>query len=151
MRKGTTTILIISVICAGCAGRGTAEIGVKNGRLAPCPDYPNCVSSQTTDRRHYIESIAYSGSLETARETTRTVIETMKRTKILTIENNYSHAEFTSALFRFVDDVEFYLAAADKTIHLRSASRKGYSDLGVNKKRMESIRIKFMALAGGKE
>ena len=75
----------------------------------------------------------------------------MKRTKIIIREDNYIRAEFVSALFRFVDDVEFYFNDASKTIHLRSASRVGSSDLGVNRKRMEQIRAQYTALAGPKE
>jgi uncharacterized protein (DUF1499 family) len=70
----------------------------------------------------------------------------MKRVRIVTAEECYLHAEFTSALFRFVDDVEFLLDDGTKTIHVRSASRVGYSDLGVNRRRVEAIRYRFDAL-----
>ena len=74
------------------------------------------------------------------------VIQKMKRTRIMTVQERYIHAEFTSFLFRFVDDVEFLLDEGSKTIHVRSASRIGYSDLGVNRKRVEAIRTRFDAL-----
>ncbi len=70
----------------------------------------------------------------------------MKRARIITAQKGYIHAEFTSFLFRFVDDVEFVLDEGSKTIHVRSASRVGYSDLGVNRKRVEAIRSRFDAL-----
>lgn len=89
--------------------------------------------------------------MQEARETIITVIRSMKRTKIAILMDDYIRAEFVSALFRFVDDVEFYFDDASKTIHLRSASRLGYSDLGVNRKRIEQIRAVYNALTGPKE
>ena len=71
------------------------------------------------------------------------VIQEMKRCRIITMEDHYIHAEFTSAFFRFVDDVEFYFDSEAKIIHMRSASRIGYSDFGVNRQRMEKVRSLF--------
>jgi len=93
---------------------------------------------------HRIEPAAFRGSLEETREKLLEIVRVMKRTKVVRVERDYIHAEFTSALFRFVDDVEFYLDEAAKTVHMRSASRIGYSDLGVNRKRMETIREAFL-------
>jgi uncharacterized protein (DUF1499 family) len=70
----------------------------------------------------------------------------MKKTKIITENKNYLYAEFTSAIMGFVDDVEFYLDEGAKVIHVRSASRLGQSDLGVNRKRIETIRTKLKEL-----
>jgi uncharacterized protein (DUF1499 family) len=78
-----------------------------------------------------------------ARERLRGVIASFPRTRLVTLLDNYIHCEFTSALFRFVDDVEFHFDDTTKTIHLRSASRTGYSDLGLNRRRIEHIREKF--------
>ena len=120
--------------------------GINNSQLAPCPNTPNCVSSQAQDESPYIEPIAYAGSQQEARLRLLQIIESEKRTNIITEREDYIHIEFTSALFRFVDDVEFYFPGdkADKTvIHVRSASRVGRSDLGVNRKRIERIRSKF--------
>ena len=61
-------------------------------------------------------------------------------------EERYIHTEFTSAFFRFVDDVEFLLDDGTRTIHVRSASRVGYSDFGVNRRRVEELRSRFDAL-----
>lgn len=71
------------------------------------------------------------------------VIQGMKRCRIIKMEDHYIHAEFTSAFFRFVDDVEFYFDGGAKIIHMRSASRIGYSDFGVNRQRMEEVRLLF--------
>jgi len=122
------------------------DLGIKNSKLAPCPKTPNCVSSQAHDEEHYIQPIIYSGTQQEAHDRLLQIIEAEKRTNILTDQEDYIRVEFTSALFRFVDDVEFYFPQekADETvIHIRSASRVGSSDLGVNRKRMERIRSKF--------
>ncbi|MEN6507422.1 MAG: DUF1499 domain-containing protein, partial [Smithella sp.] len=68
----------------------------------------------------------------------------MKRIKIVAEKEDYLHAEAKSLIFRFVDDVEFYFPANEKIIHVRSASRVGYSDMGVNRKRVEEIRKRFV-------
>ncbi|HEY9647011.1 MAG TPA: DUF1499 domain-containing protein, partial [Chroococcidiopsis sp.] len=73
--------------------------------------------------------------------------EGLERTKIITATSDYLYAEFSSKLMGFVDDVEFYLSPADGVIHVRSASRLGQSDLGVNRKRIEDIRAAFEAAA----
>lgn len=123
--------------------KGATGLGVTDGRLAPCPRSPNCVSSQSEGRAHYIEPLHFTGSLKEAKEALLSVIRSEKRTRLITITDDYIHAEFTSLIFRFVDDVEFYFDDSTKTIHVRSASRVGRSDLGVNRKRVEKIRGLF--------
>jgi uncharacterized protein (DUF1499 family) len=129
----------------GCSGT-TPDLGVNNGKLMPCPKTPNCVNSQAADEKHYIQPIHYTGTQQEAQDRLLQILESEKQTKILATQENYIRAEFTSALFRFVDDVEFYFPeeqADEKIIHIRSASRVGYSDLGANRKRIEQIRSKF--------
>jgi len=132
-----------------CAASTPPTVGQlrTSGQLAPCPATPNCVNSDTpsTDTEHAIAPLAYSGDAGAAQVRLRQVIEALPRTKIVTDEGNYLHAEFTSQVFRFVDDVEFIVDDATNTIHFRSASRVGSSDMGVNRKRMEDIRAKFQA------
>lgn len=130
------------MILAGCAGTQPKNIGVHKGRLNPCPNKPNCVISDVKDTDHYIEPIRYSGDYKTALARLKTVVTSFKRTRIVTEEERYLHVEFTSLIFRFVDDVEF-LITAEGDIQVRSASRVGYSDLGVNRKRIEAIRARF--------
>lgn len=117
-----------------------ANLGLQNGQLAPCPDSPNCVSSLAEDSRHAIGSIRFSGSEEAAMSELRQVLLAMPRTEIVLDSGEYIHATTTSRLFGFVDDLEFLLSADDRRIYLRSASRVGYSDLGVNRSRIERIR-----------
>ena len=138
--------IYLVVMMVGCSGNRHSQMGVTGGRLAACPDSPNCVSSQSTDPRHAIDPLRYDGTAEKARRFLIEAVSEMKRARIVAAEERYIHAEFTSALFRFVDDVEFLLDSETKTIHVRSASRVGYSDLGVNRRRVEEIRSRFDTL-----
>jgi uncharacterized protein (DUF1499 family) len=109
--------------------------------LGPCPSSPNCVSTQAQDAGHAIAPFRYRKSRAEAKEVLKEVIRSLPRTKLLEEDESYLHYEFTSLLLRFVDDVEFLFDDETKTIHFRSASRTGYGDMGVNRKRMEQVRI----------
>lgn len=111
---------------------------VKN--MNPCPDKPNCVSSLDRDRKHFIEPLHFSDSLMDARGRLLNTISEIKRVRVVSSQENFIKAEFTSFLFRFVDDAEFLFDDQNKIIHLKSASRVGYSDLGANRRRLEYIR-----------
>jgi uncharacterized protein (DUF1499 family) len=125
------------------AGKRPTNLGVNSGKLAPCPSSPNCVSSQSEDVEHKIEPLTYKSSPQQAMANLKTAIENMERTKMIAENDNYLYAEFTSKLMGYVDDVEFYLDPTINIIHVRSASRLGKSDLGVNRKRVETIRAKL--------
>ena len=116
------------------------HLGVTNGRLAPCPSSANCVSTQADDAEHRIEPLTFRGLPATALQRLKAVISRQPRMKIVAETENYLHVEATSLLFRFVDDVEFYIDEAAGVIHFRSASRIGSSDLGANRIRMERLR-----------
>lgn len=120
-------------------------IGITNGKFHPCPNSPNCVSTQSIDAKHKIDPIKYSNSLEEAKNKILKIIGSLKRTRIITDSENYIHIEFRTAVFKFVDDVEFYFDDSEKFIHFRSAARLGYSDMGVNRKRMENITSLFLS------
>ena len=126
-------------------GTRPSTLGVQNGQLAACPNTPNCVSSQApaTDAEHNVAPIAYVGDGKVAIAKLKTIIEGSERTKIIQANDNYLYAEFASKLMGFVDDVEFYADESAKVIHVRSASRLGQSDLGVNRKRVEEMRSKL--------
>lgn len=128
------------------AGSRPDNLGVQEGRLAPCPASPNCVSSYSQDAEHNIAPLTYNYAPEEAIANLKTVINSLERTKIVEETNNYLYAEFTSKLMGFVDDVEFYLDPEAKVIQVRSASRLGESDLGVNRQRIETIRGKLNEL-----
>ena len=126
----------------GCIGKGPTSLGVKDNRLSPCPSSPNCVSSQSDDERHKIDPLQFTFTPVEAMTKLKKVVKGMKRTTVVRESTNYLHAEFRTFL-GFVDDVEFYIDEGQKVIHLRSASRVGYWDLGVNRKRIESICEEF--------
>ncbi|UCE64058.1 MAG: DUF1499 domain-containing protein [Nitrospirota bacterium] len=118
-------------------------IGISQGKFSPCPDSPNCVSSQSPDPSHFVEPLSYTDSQTDAKARLLKLIESMPRTQIISNTDNYIHAEFTSLIFRFVDDVEFLFDPDQNLIQVRSGSRVGYSDLGMNRKRIEAIRQQF--------
>jgi uncharacterized protein (DUF1499 family) len=126
-------------------GTRPSNLGVNNGQLAACPNTPNCVSSQASavDKEHSVEPIAFAGEAKAAIAKLKTIIEGSERTKIVQAGDTYLYAEFASKLMGFVDDVEFYADDSAKVIHVRSASRLGQSDLGVNRKRVEELRSKL--------
>ena len=140
MTRSFPSLLSLGLLLAGCTGTRPMNLGVHDGKLAPCPASPNCVSSQSSDRDHSIEPLRYTGSPGEAMDRLQKIIIGMERSRIITETGSYIHAEFTSALFRFVDDVEFFLDERAAVIQVRSSSRIGYSDLGVNRKRIEDIR-----------
>ena len=129
----------------GCSGSPPSSLGVKEKRLSACPSSPNCVSSQSDDERHRIDPLRFTSAPGEAMGRLKRVILGMKRARVVRETSDYIHVEFRT-LLGFVDDAEFYLDESQKVIHLRSASRVGYWDLGVNRKRMESVRRAF----GGK-
>jgi len=125
------------------AGTRPDNLGVRAGQLAPCPSTHNCVSSQSQDAAHKIEPLTYNSSSQMAMTDLKTVLQPLRRTKAIAQTDNYIYAEFTIPVVGFVDDVEFFLDENAKVIHVRSASRMGESDLGVNRSRIENLRTKF--------
>ena len=124
--------------------RRPTNLGVTDGRLAPCKRTPNCVSSQAdpADREHYIAPIAFRGSMENLRR----AVESMERATVIKAERDYLYAEYRSKLLRYVDDVELYYDQRHGLVHVRSASRLGRRDFGVNRKRIEALRRAIAAL-----
>lgn len=116
-------------------------LGLVEGQLRRCPDSPNCVCSEGESREHTIEPLRITGSPEAAWSRLVTVIETTSNAHIVIREADYLRVEFVTPLMRYVDDVEFRLTP--EAIHVRSASRVGRSDLGANRKRVETIRLTF--------
>lgn len=116
--------------------RRPTNLGVHGGRLAPCRRTPNCVSSQAdpADREHYVPPLAFTGTIAELRR----ALESLPRVTVIRADEGYLYAEFRTALMRYVDDVEFLKSGA--LLHVRSASRLGRRDFGVNRRRVEEIR-----------
>ena len=142
--KNYIACIFFLFLLISCSGTRPSLIG----QFAPCPDKPNCVSSKSSLSLHKVAPITYKGTSKNAREIILKIIKSMPRTKIFVHKDNFIHTEFTSKLFRFVDDVEFYFENTG-TIHIRSASRIGHSDMGVNRERLEDIRLLFDEIISG--
>ena len=124
-----------------CTGK-PPDTQLVDGRLRPCPDRPNCVSSEEAKASAQINPLTYQGSPDAAWQRLKEAIREAGG-EIRQEQDQYLWVTFTSRVFRFVDDVEFRMVAADNLIHVRSASRIGYSDLGANRKRVEKLRAVF--------
>ncbi len=126
-------------------GKPPANLGAKNGTLAPVINKPNNVSSQAdvNDRAHYVAPLKFTGDAAATFQKLVKLVQAQPRAKVITQDGKYLRAEFSTPLIGFVDDVEFLLAPEQTLIHVRSAARLGYSDLGVNRKRVESLRAQF--------
>ena len=146
----TKILWLLPLLMVGCSGTRPTTLGVREGKLAPCPKSPNCVSTQSTDVKHRIDPLVYMTSIEDARGRLLEIVRATPRTSLVAQEEDYLHVEYRSRLFGFTDDVEFWFDDENKVIHFRSASRKGYSDLGVNRKRMEQIREQFGGMEEGR-
>ncbi len=139
-------VLVMTMALFSCAGTRPTDIGVIDGRLAPCPSSPNCVSSDADadDSTHYVEPFVLATDPEDAWKAVEAAVASLPRTEIVTEEPDFLYAECTSALMGFVDDLELQLRAPEGIIAVRSASRIGYGDMGVNRARIEELRSKLL-------
>ena len=129
--------LLVALACA------QAHAEEKMASLAPCPDKPNCVSSLAPDDDHRAEPFALSG--EKGWAALRSAVAAMPRTVIVEERPGYLHAECKSRIMRFTDDLELAQNDAGNRVDVRSASRVGYGDWGVNRARVESLREALVA------
>ncbi|MGD8984188.1 MAG: DUF1499 domain-containing protein [Desulfobacteraceae bacterium] len=144
MKKGSISGLMTIFIVSSVSGAGVEGLGAKGDRLAPCPDSPNCVSTQSERKRHAMAPLPYLRTREASRERILSLLQGMKRMEIVKQTESYIHAEFRTALWGFVDDVEFFLDDTERVVHFRSASRVGYYDFGLNRRRMKEISGKYL-------
>jgi uncharacterized protein (DUF1499 family) len=136
-------MVVSGVLMAGCSKTRQAAAGPDAFPLKDCPDRPNCVSSISKNQDRHVAPFAYACERRQAVEALRQILSLQKRATIVEKREDYLRAEFRSKIFRFVDDVEFYFPVDQPLVHVRSASRLGYSDLGVNRKRVETLRASF--------
>lgn len=137
-----TTIGVFFVL--GLISQSGEANGLVQGKLTRCPDKPNCMCTEyVTDSTHYISPLVFS---ETSHSKALSRLKNSVRElggSIQEESENYLAATFTSSIFRFVDDLEFRVDTEHEIIHIRSASRAGYSDGGINQKRIEQIKKLF--------
>jgi len=138
-------LILMGTFSMGIYSHKTPELGLHDGKLSPCPDKPNCVCSEgdTANAQNSIQPLSTVGMEDHI--AWASLINAVKASggSIQQHSDTYLHATFTSTLFRFVDDFEARLDADNRTIHIRSASRVGHSDLGMNRKRAEKIRLEY--------
>jgi len=137
---GKSILTVGLILVMGCSA---SEIGLGEKGLKSCPASPNCVVSTGEDADHLIAPIPYLSDRKSARERILGIVSGMEGSRIITDRPEYLHVEFRSRIMKFVDDVEFWFPENEKNIHVRSAARVGYSDLGVNRARMEQIRTLY--------
>ena len=113
-------------------------------QLSPCPDKPNCVSSLSTNQKQYIEPLVFSKNHEQAMPQLCSLLESLPGVNILHQDHTYIHAVCRSRIFRFKDDIEFLYDESSHVCHVRSVSRMGHSDFGVNRRRVEKVRKLFV-------
>lgn len=137
-------LISTSVLLSACSGTRPTNIGVTNGKLLPCPESPNCVNSQSNNTMHTIKAIHFKRPITQTEAITavKEALITLPKIEIITETETYLYAEATSKVMRFVDDIEFLFPNEEyiQEVHMRSASRLGYSDFDVNRKRIESVR-----------
>lgn len=150
MRPRVLVLCIVALVVASILGlvlasRERPDSGLVAGRLRPCPDAPNCVSSQAVDEAQAVEPLRFPGDPHEAFARALAIVNGWSGTTELARTEDYAHLEVVTSLLRFRDDVELQLDVAAKVIHVRSASRVGHSDLGANRERVERLRAAFSA------
>ena len=125
---------------SACTVGAPDSVGLRDGQLAPCPPSPNCVSSLARNEEHAVDAFFLSSKAADAPwPALRAAVELLPRTVVVEARDDYLRAESTSALFRFLDDLELHWTGGG-VVQVRSAARVGHSDLGVNRKRVEQLR-----------
>ena len=148
MQKTPLFVLAFSMTLwttAGCSAPERERATGSPGTLSPCPNTPNCVSTQAADARHTLPPLPYAGTRQESFDHLVRILRGMKRCSIVSSTGLYIHAECRSAVFGFVDDVEFLFDDDERQIHFRSAARSGYYDFGVNRRRMKDISEGYLA------
>jgi uncharacterized protein (DUF1499 family) len=148
MKKRSGGKVIFMGIIALVLTAGALAEPARATALKPCPDSPNCVSSQSPGEKHHIAPFPIGSSPGKAYRSLIDILGTLKRVRIVGGGDGHIHAEFSSRIFGFVDDVDFLFEPETGVIHVRSASRTGYYDFGANRKRIEHIRKLFTSALG---
>jgi uncharacterized protein (DUF1499 family) len=145
-RVKIVAFFLIALSAVGCGCHAQDSRSATPTDLAPCPDSPNCVSTKSKDPDHAMAPLPYLRSDQESMDRLAGIVREMKRATIVSATPSYLHVEFRSSLFRFIDDVEFLLEDSAHLIHFRSASRTGYYDFGVNRRRMKEISDRYLRL-----
>lgn len=143
MQQFSILFIVGLVALSGCTAQ--MRIGVSKGQFLPCPSTPNCVSSQAdvTDTEHYEAPLPYTIGSKGVIPIVANLVKEGPRSEIMTQTDRYIHATYKSAIFRFVDDVEFLVDPKTKNLHIRSLARMGTGDMGVNRRRVRDLKEKL--------
>ncbi len=136
-------LVLAAAVGLSLAARRRPPSGLVDGRLRPCPDTPNCVSSQSGVADQAVRPLRFEGDAQEAFARLVGLVDALPRSELVEHVEGYAHFEVTTPWMRFRDDLEFQLDAQAGVIHLRSCSRVGRSDLGTNRRRVEAIRAAF--------
>lgn len=139
--------MLVLLITRNFPPKKPASIGIKEGTLALCENKPNCVCSLDNRPNFMISPLNWAGSEALGISKVEELVHSFPRTRVISKSDNYLHAEFATLLFGYVDDVEFLVDVKAQKIHMRSASRLGYSDLGANRSRIEKLKSQFAQIA----
>jgi uncharacterized protein (DUF1499 family) len=138
-------IIVVGVFLLGCAGKGKDNDMNQLDRLSGCSGPPNCVSTESKDPRRSVAPMQLVGDSANEWVTIQEVVGQLPRSRIVKVTDRYLHVTQKSSVFGFIDDLELKLDPQTKIIGIRSASRKGYFDLGVNRRRVENLRKQLKA------
>lgn len=140
---GLSAALLLILVVLAFMSRRPGPLGLASDRLRLCPETPNCVNSEEKGNGASTRPLAFEGPSASAWQVAKRTVEELGGT-VKVDEGDYLWATFSSRVFRFVDDLELRLDLQERLIHVRSAARVGYSDLGVNRKRVDELRAGFL-------
>ncbi len=140
-------MMIIVVITSGCSSFRPKAVGLKDGRLQPCPPAPKCVSSYYAKGIHHVKPLRYRDSRAEAYQRLINIIKSMKKSEIVTADPDYIHVQFEVTRIKWIDNTEFLFDDEEKIIHVSStpAAKIGFWDWGENRRRVKLIKSRFEA------
>ena len=141
--------MLAAPVVLSLLSRSRPTLGLHGGRLGPCGSLPNCVSSLSREGPSRIDHFPLSVPPEEAMAILVELVGALPNTQIIEQSDGYLRAEVTSRILRFADDLELYVDEENQRVQVRSASRVGFSDLGVNRKRVEALRAAFVSRTEG--
>lgn len=133
-------LLIIAYATIGYQNSRAPQLGHQNGQLKPVPDTPNAVSSQSQHPDYQVSPLPFYQNNEQTMAALLLAVQRYGNVSIELQQTDYLYVVFTTPVLGFHDDAEFYLDSASQHVHFRSASRAGYSDGGLNRKRYNTLR-----------
>jgi uncharacterized protein (DUF1499 family) len=143
---GIGGLYLLLLIFIQVVSKRPANLGVTENKLAECPPHDNCVSTFETEPMHAIAPLPFTGTVEAEMQKWMKILSNYPRAKVIKTTTNYIYAEFRSMMWRFIDDVEIFVDETQKLTHIRSASRVGTNDYGMNRNRVEDLKSRYQQL-----